>query len=883
MSIHFEPEEHVLSNGLPVIFQNHEGMVATTYWWNSVGSADELPKEAGFAHFLEHMLFKDAGAKETGKASTGEIAREIEALGGDINAYTSFDQTVYHFTCSEQHWERVLQAFGKMVRPQKFLKSDFDREREVILEELRRDQDSPGRQMFQELFSSTFARHPYGKPVIGYARTLKAARVGELEAFYRKHYVSGRMGLLMVGPFGDAKGARKKKLLALLEKYFGSRVFLKNTAPRAPRIIEPELRKKPELRVLPFDVKAPSLALGFRVPHLLHRDIPAIDVLGNVLGQGELSRLYQKLFYGRGIATEVSGGVYVPSDPGMLYFQGEAKDLDKISELGSGMLEELARIRQEGPTKEELERVIVASESEKMYATQTVDGVAGRLGFMRFVLGDLTFDRTYLDQLRGVGARDVQGMAEKYLLPERMSGVVMVPEKPGKFNWSALQKQAEQALKVENPAPVTVKPAGRTGLSPRIWEQPSGMKVIHLERPHSPLVSVHISALGGLRLERAAPLQNAENDWGVSGLLAHTWAKGTRSKNSREIATIIEGRAASLDGFAGRHSVGLDFTGLARDWPALSELLTEVLVEPSFAEDEIAHSKRVIEEMIRGVEDHSSQLASKLFLETLFEKHPYGRLTTGSLESLSTQGQRTLLEYHKAWIRPERLVVSISGNVSAENVKSWVEALESRLRSSGLGSPPRAFPRKLPDEPELSGPRWVERKLGREQVHILSGGLGITHRSEQRYALRLLQNILGGQSGRLFIELREKKSLAYTVAPMSFEGIERGYVGTYIGCSPSKRKEAIEGMAAVLEKLASQGPTVAEMKRAREFYLGRRSMDLQGDSSLASYFGLQILYDLDPAEEIEVRRSLEAVTAKEIKEVCQKYFVEPHKVTAVVG
>jgi zinc protease len=135
----------------------------------------------------------------------------------------------------------------------------------------------------------------------------------------------------------------------------------------------------------------------------------------------------------------------------------------------------------------------------------------------------------------------------------------------------------------------------------------------------------------------------------------------------------------------------------------------------------------------------------------------------------------------------------------------------------------------------------------------------------------------------LFIELREKKSLAYTVAPMSFEGIERGYVGTYIGCSPSKRKEAIEGMAAVLEKLASQGPTVAEMKRAREFYLGRRSMDLQGDSSLASYFGLQILYDLDPAEEIEVRRSLEAVTAKEIKEVCQKYFVEPHKVTAVVG
>ena len=146
------PELVHLSNGIPIVLQHYESEVAATYWWIQTGSADESPSEAGFAHFLEHMLFKDASAKETGQASTGKIARSIESLGGDINAYTSLDQTVYHVTCASQHWEFVLDAFTTLAKPQKFLSKDFEREREVILEELRKTEDSPHRQLFQELF-----------------------------------------------------------------------------------------------------------------------------------------------------------------------------------------------------------------------------------------------------------------------------------------------------------------------------------------------------------------------------------------------------------------------------------------------------------------------------------------------------------------------------------------------------------------------------------------------------------------------------------------------------------------------------------------------------------------------------------------------------------
>ena len=115
------------------------------------------------------------------------------------------------------------------------------------------------------------------------------------------------------------------------------------------------------------------------------------------------------------------------------------------------------------------------------------------------------------------------------------------------------------------------------------------------------------------------------------------------------------------------------------------------------------------------------------------------------------------------------------------------------------------------------------------------------------------------------------------------EGIERGYLATYIGCSPSKREEALSGIRKVLEDLARKGPTGSEMSRAREYYLGRRAMDLQGDQSLASYYALEQVYSLPIRSEAEIVKSIESVTAAQVKDFVRKYFVENPAVTAVVG
>ncbi len=899
----FQPEQIELSNGIPVILQHLDSPAAASYWWVKTGSSDENRWEEGFAHFLEHMLFKDASAKETGRASTGKMARTIESLGGDINAYTSFDQTVYHVTCAAQHWEKVLDAFGGIARPQKFLKDDFKREREVILEELRKNEDSPGRQLFQNLFSLTFSKHPYGRPVIGFVETLKKAKTAQLEAFYRKNYVSGKMGMILVGPIQDAKGIRKKELIRYLEKHFGSRVIKRKAAPLRERTFDSEVLEKSRWKVQPFDVKTPTLSISFRVPGLEHEDIPALDLLGGILGAGELSRLYQKLFYKTSLVTDISGGMYVPKDPGMLYFQAELDGMDKIKSATQAIFEELKRIGEEGPTAEELSRVLVNAESERLYATQTSDGMAGRLGFLKFIMGDLEFDRDYLDQLRLVDSVKVKDVAKKYLNHARMSGVVMVPAAEAHFETSELEQAAAAILNVRVEEVATRLPpilsrelkssrGVKSGDLPIEFARlSSGIRVCYLPRPSSQVFSVYASFLGGIRLELAHPIESAEKDWGASALMAQAWTKGTSIRGASAISAITEGKASSLDGFSGRNSVGLQLTGLSRDWGQLSDLFSEVLVDPSFPKDEVDHARRVAEDAVRSIEDHSSQLCSKLFLEALFEKHPYGRMSQGSLESLKCIGPEKLLGFHKNWLRSDRLVLSVSGAVKKNALEAWLHDLERRLQSrahGGLVFPPvdrlsGGSIERLEDEAPLKAPRWVDRALGREQTHILVGGLGTRITAEDRHSMRLLQTLLGGQSGRLFIELREKKSLAYTVSPVSFEGIERGYCGTYIACAPQKKQEAIDGMRKVLEGLCRKPPTTQEMNRAKEFYLGRRAMDLQSDAALATHFGLETLYAVPYQSELQLTKKIKSISARDIQQVCRKYLVDAYQVTAVVG
>ena len=872
MTSSHKPEEHKLSNGIPVILQHLDGHVGTFHWWNLTGSTDEIGPEAGFAHFLEHMLFKDAGAKETGTASSGKTARLIESLGGEINAYTTFDQTVYHVTCSEQYWEKVIDHFGVMAEPQRFLPEDFSREREVILEELRRGQDSPDRQLYEELFALTYRKHPYGRPVIGYEKTLKQAKVRDLERYYRKNYVSSRMGLVLVGPIEDGSGTRKKRLLRLLEKRFGKRVIAeRKESPRDLPVEKPLQGLRTKSRH--FDIQTPELAISFRIPELTHPDAPLLEVLSGILGTGESSRLYRRLFYDRALVTEISASVYIPKDPGMFLISAELKETKDLDAVLGEVVAEIRQVIEKGVEQEEIDRVIALIESEKLYATQTVDGLAGRLGLLRFSLGDLRFDSEYLDQIKGVNASTLKRLAREYLIPERMSLVLFQPEAEPLENLARLEK-IFSPLKAA-PAPARPKAASRKPGEPEILTTASGLKVAYLERPGTPVFSIYAAAYGGSRSE----IGLGEQYWGASHLISQTWAKGTPEIDSRKLSALIEGCAASLDGFSGRNTIGLQSTGLIRDWDRLSSLFSDVFFNPAFSEDELAHAKRVTLDMIRSIPNHSSQVCSKLFMENLFGDHPYARSPIGTEAQVERISSADLHHLHQTFIHPGNLSLAVVGGISRHAFEEWLGRFDESLSRQKS----RFTQGKLPSAQALTAPRWASSHFDREQTHILIGGTGLSMFDPERHALRILQNILGGQSGRLFIELREKRSMAYSVAPTSMEGIETGYVGTYIACAPSKKDEAIAEIRRVIETLVKKGPTSAELERAKNYFLGQNAMNLQSTWSLAAGYGLELLYRGKITPDTEVKKRILSVTAAQVRAIAKKLLLDAPQLTVVVS
>ena len=184
-----------LANGLTVIFERQSAApVAAMQVWVKAGSADESREEAGLAHLHEHMLFKG-----TTRRAMGEIAREVEALGGDINAWTSFDQTVYHLVLASAHFAQGLDILADAVRCSAFDEGELAREIEVVVEEIKRSEDLPSRRVSRAMFETAYLAHPYRWPVLGTAESVRSFTREKMLSFFGKHYSPENLLVVLVG------------------------------------------------------------------------------------------------------------------------------------------------------------------------------------------------------------------------------------------------------------------------------------------------------------------------------------------------------------------------------------------------------------------------------------------------------------------------------------------------------------------------------------------------------------------------------------------------------------------------------------------------------------------------------------------------------------
>jgi len=846
-----QPFRFILDNGLHVIVQpDHSARVVAIQAWVSVGAADEPPNLAGIAHVFEHMLFKG-----TARRTVGQVAAEIEGAGGDINAWTSLDETVYHLVLASRFFETGLDVLADVLANSSFDPTELERERKVVLEEIRLGEDQPGRVLTQALFATAFREHPYRRPVIGTERSVKALTRDVLIDFYRRHYVAGNITLVVVGDIDP--GTAKKKIAAV----FGQ--IPKGGGLHLTRAREPEQRAM-RVTVVERDVKEAQLALAFHVPDVRHRDTAALDVAAAVLGAGESARLHTSLRRERQLVSDAWATAYTPRDPG-LFWIGAALRSDQLQPALKAVSEELFRLCYEDISADELDRVRRQLLADSVYQQETMEGQARKLGFFQTMAGGLEREAEYRRQLNELTTGTLRTAVCQYLDP-RTATVGVMAEKGRAPSESriraAVEEGARMAAERYDTPPTTAKAPAPGGQVVRA-RLPSGVRLLVQRAPSVGLVAMRAAWSGGLRWED-------ERIGGIHQLIARALPRGTASRPGDAILREIEGRAGSIAGVAGRNTLGLRLELLSGDWERGLELLADCAQHPAFAEQELERERREMLEELRAQEDHPGGEALRLFLRTLYPHHPYRLDELGTPQSVAGLSRKKVVDFFRRHYPIDRLVVSIVGDVDPDEVVKKARALFSEPRAK---SEPPAGP--AIDGPP-TGPQQVWKFVAKQQAHVIYGFPGLTLSDPDRYALEVLTTVLAGQSGRLFTELRDKRGLAYRVSAYSVEGIDPGYLAIYLAVSPANLDVAVSMVRDELAQLVAKPLPRAEIDRAERALVGGHEIALQRRGALASALALDEANGLGWQEHQRYAERILAVTVADVHRVAQR-ILDPRR------
>ncbi len=841
-------ETHHLDNGLTLhVAPGHAAPVAAVQAWVGVGSADEAAVQTGIAHVVEHMLFK--GSADYG---LGELVRAIEHGGGEINAWTSFDQTVYHAVLGRDHVDSAIDAIGDTLLAPRVDPGELAREREVILEEIRQRSDDPARSVSQSLFATAFVSHPYARPVIGTADSVRRLAERDLLAFFRSYYVADNLTLVVAG---DVDPVRVRRAV--------ERRFREMPSGRPERRIASEPRQTaPRTFAAHREVSEAYLAVGFHIPAVRHPDVAALDVAAILLGQSESARLPRLLRDRDQLVSGVYAQVHALRDPGLLVLSATARPGDAAR--AAGALVEHSRQLVDQLTTDELDKARIVAEAGFLRQLETAQGRARALGWHASMAGDPQFGHVYLDRIRAVRRHDLGAVLARYLRADNASVAAILP---AKSNRTTFARQAGQRVRK---ALVTAAPPAAP-LEKRVV-LPSGMVLLVRRDPAVPIVAVRAVWRGG---------QRAEDDRraGVSTLLARLITRGCGKLDGDQVADRLDRLGGSLGGVAGRNSFGLAAEWLARSWREGLDLVADCILDPALPAAELARERTRLLDEQAAQSDSPSQVAFRLFSEALYGDHPYHRDVLGTPSSIGELTRGELAAFYRDRYPASGLVLAVVGDVDLDAVVAQVTA-----RFGGAAAAPPAAPIVKPPvfDNRSAGDREVYRFLDRAQAHLVVGFPGATIDAKDRFALEVVVAVLGGQSGRLFDELRDKQALVYRISAHSVEGVDPGFVAIYLSCAPDKLETATRAVHDELAKLRADGITADELARAQRYLIGSHQIAMQRRSAIANAMAYHEAYGLGWQSWPDYDAAISAITIDDVAAAAASYLRVDREITATV-
>ncbi len=829
-------QKWVLPDGLTIIVQeDRSAPVASVQAWCATGSINEDQHlGAGLSHILEHMLFKG-----TKKRPANAIAQKVQDVGGYINAYTSFDRTVFWIDVPKDGVATALDILSDAMMNSTLPAEEYGKEQEVIRREFAMGMDDPDRMAGQLLLGTAYQKHPYRLPVIGDIEIYNQLTRDQVMEYYKTRYVPNNLTFIVVG---DVDAQKVREQLTAFFKDYPEKSLRPVYIPQEP----PQLGMREAHNEFPTELT--RLSFAWHIPEITNPDVPALDLLSVILGEGRSSRLYRRVREESGLAYGISAFSYTPGDPGLLGIDStvEPAKRDAARDLVLKIVDE---IKQAGARAEELTKAKKIILSHHLGTLTTMRGQASDLGSNWLLTRNLNFSRDYLASIQKVTLADIRRVAQHYLTSDNLT-------------ITSLDPKGSQSAKSEAAKPISAGEIQKFELS-------NGLRVLVREDARLPLVSMTAVFRSGLLAE--TPETN-----GITRLMSKVLLKGTKTRTAEQIADTIEAVGGSIGSDAGNNSFSVACEVTKPDLKLGVDLLSDVLLNATMPEKAVAREKEVQLAGIKEDEEQLTTVARNILREALFQKHPYALRGKGSPESVSHLTQKELLDFRDRYVVAKNGVIAVFGNVKADEVKKLLEQSLGKMKSGSLA---------LTDVPKSAEPKkveTVEAERDKAQGVLMVGYRSSDMFSPDRYALELIDEASSDLGSRFFIRIREQMGLAYYVGASQMMGLAPGLFAFYLGTDPQKIEPVKAALLEEIGKLASEGLTNEELARAKKKLIGQQQIANQSNEAFGYMAALDELYGLGFNHYKELEKNVNAVTIEDVKRIAKKYFQDQPYVLAIV-
>ena len=829
---------HTLDNGLRVILDaDCTAPVISTQIWVATGSIHEGDfMGAGISHLLEHMVFKG-----TKSYSGEELSQAVQAAGGQWNAYTTFDRTVYYIDGPADSADTFLKALTEMVFLPSFPKDEYEKEKDVIRREIDMGLDDADSVASRLLFSTALADDGRAQPVIGHLELFNRITHEDMVNYHRDRYTTENAFISISGDFVIEE---MLETLNTLTKEI-TRSFTKSASPT----LEPKQlgqRKATET----FSVPVTKLNMAWQTVGLDHPDSAALDLLSTILGGGRSSRLYQNIREKQNLCHHIGSWSWItPQSPGLFAVSAEV-DPDKVPALQQAIIDEINTLGQ-AQLETELSKAKRMSLSTQFGTLTTASGRASDLASNWHETRNLNFTKDYLQRINAINEADIRRVLKKYLLDDSLLTVTI------------LEPKHEEQDNAPNKSASIVKKNNTRDITEHTLS--NGLKLLLCPDHRTPTISILSAIRAGLPSETTGSA-------GVSTLLSTLLTKGTKSRTGEEIATTLDSLGARISASGGNNTSLISASCLTPDLDTLLDTFADTYTNPALHQENIDHERNTQLAALKEQDEEPVSLALRALKQSLFSESGYGINRLGSEQSLEDVSRLSLHAHHSLHYNGSNSSVAIFGDIAPDDI---VKLAEEHFASIPQGE------KFIYPEQQINQGEEINLTLDKQQAVLTLGYEGASMGNEHIHALDLIHAWCADMAGPLFTRIREDLGLAYYCSATQFHGANSGFFGFYLGTSPEQLDQARKELISTIDNIASDGMTDAILKNVKTSWLAKQALANQSNGTMAQLCAVDTALGLSPLNHRETAEKIKAVNTADIKAAAQHFFTNNPTIVTV--